>query len=79
MDILRDFPSTLKAGIFIKKKKKKKKKSLLSLESVFDFFHYTRSVEDKARYIWKNLEIIESVVSSPFVKAEAYVIGCILP
>ena len=57
-----DFPCTLKAGIF-----KKKKNSLLSLKSVFDFFHYTRSVEDKARYIWKNLEIIESVVSSPFV------------
>jgi hypothetical protein len=37
-----DFPFTLKAGIF-------KKKSLLSLKSVFDFFHYTRSVEDKAR------------------------------
>ena len=43
-EILRDFPCTLKAGIF------KKKNALLSLKSVFDFFfHYTRAVEDKTR------------------------------
>ena len=42
-EILRDFPCTLKAGIF------KKRFSLLSLKSAFDFFHYTRAVEDKER------------------------------
>jgi hypothetical protein len=40
----RDFPYTLKAGIF-----SLKRFSLLSLKSVFDFFHYTQAVEDKAR------------------------------
>ena len=48
-EILRDFHCTLKAGIF-------------SLKKVFSpfikrriwFFYYTRTVEDKARYIWKH-------------------------
>ena len=64
-EILRDFPFTLKAGIF------KKTKSLLSLKSVFDFFitlEQSKTRQDKFESI---LEIIESVVSSPFVKAEA--------
>ena len=33
---------------------KKKRFSLLSLKSAFDFVHYTRAVEDKARSIWKH-------------------------
>ena len=60
-EILRDFPCTLKAAIF----------SLLSLKSVFDFFSLherSKTWQDKFESI---LEIIESVVSSPFVKAEA--------
>jgi hypothetical protein len=48
-EILRDFLCTLKAGIF-----PLKRFSLLSLKSVFDFCHYTRAVEDKARSIWKH-------------------------
>jgi hypothetical protein len=60
-----DFPCTLKAEIF----KKKKKNSLLSLKSVFDFtLERSKTRQDKFESI---LEIIESVVSSPFVKAEA--------
>jgi hypothetical protein len=68
-EILRDFPCTLKAGIFLKKKEGF---SLLSLKSVFDFFFITlersKTRQDKFESI---LEIIESVVSSPFIKAEA--------
>jgi hypothetical protein len=55
-EILRDFPFTLKAGIF------KKTKSLLSLKSVFDFFitlEQSKTRQDKFESI---LEIIESVV-----------------
>ena len=67
-EILRDFPCTLKAGIF----KKKKGFSLLSLKSVFHFFFITlersNTRQDKFESI---LEVIEYVVSSPFVKAEA--------
>jgi hypothetical protein len=50
----------------------KKGFSLLSLKSIFDFFQYTlersKTRQDKFESI---LEIIESVISSPFVKAEA--------
>ena len=65
-ETLRDFPCTLKAGIF-----SLKRFSLLSLKSVFDFFiilERSKTMQDKFESI---LEIIESVVSSPFVKAEA--------
>jgi hypothetical protein len=43
-EALRDFPCTLKAGIF-----SSKIFSLLSLKSVFDFYHYTRAAGDQAR------------------------------
>jgi hypothetical protein len=47
----------------------KKKNSLLSLKSVFDFtLEPSKTRQDKFESI---LEIIEFVVSSPFVKAEA--------
>jgi hypothetical protein len=48
-EILRDFLCTLKAGIFSMKK-------VFSpfIEKRIWFFHYTRAVEDKARYIWKH-------------------------
>jgi hypothetical protein len=49
---------------YIKNRKKPRSKS------VFDFLHYTQAVEDKDKFEII-LEIIESVVSSPFVKAEA--------
>ena len=65
-ETLRDFPCTLKARIF-----SLKRLSLLSLKSVFDFFitlERSKTRQDKYESI---LEIIESVVSSPFVKAEA--------
>jgi hypothetical protein len=65
-ETLHDFPCTLKAEIF-----SLKRFSLLSLKSVFDFFiilERSKTMQDKFESI---LEIIESVVSSPFVKAEA--------
>ena len=62
-----DFPCTLKAGIF------KKKKDFLSFhyKAYLIFFitlEWSKTRQDKFESI---LEIIESVVSSPFVKAEA--------
>jgi hypothetical protein len=75
-ETLRDFPSTLKAGIF-----SLKRLSLLSLKSVFDFFITLERSETRQNKFESNLEIIESVVSSPFVKAEAdsveYVVLCL--
>jgi hypothetical protein len=48
-EILPDFPCTLKAGIY-----SLNRVFSLFIKSVFDFFHYTPAVEDKARYIWKH-------------------------
>ena len=62
-EILRDFLCTLKAGIF-------------SLRKVFSpciTLEPSKTRQDKFESI---LEIIESVVSSPFVKAEADSIDC---
>ena len=65
-ETLHDFPFTLKAGIF-----SLKRFSLLSLKSVFDFFITLERSETRQNKFENILEIIESVVSSPFVKAEA--------
>ena len=65
-EILCDFPCTLKAGIFSLKKIFSpfiKKRILL-----FSLHERSKTRQDKFESI---LEIIESVVSSPFVKAEA--------
>jgi hypothetical protein len=55
--------------------------SLLSLKCVFDFFITLERSETRQNKFESNLEIIESVVSSPFVKAEAdsveYVVLCL--
>ena len=67
MEKLRDFPCTLKAGIF----KKKKIFSPFIKKRILIFFitlERSKTRQDKFESI---LEIIESVVSSPFVKAEA--------
>jgi hypothetical protein len=61
-----EFPCTLKAGIF-----SLKRFSLLSLKSVFDFFITLERSETRQDKFESISEIIESVVSSPFVKAEA--------
>jgi hypothetical protein len=45
--------------------------SLVSLKSVFDFFIILERSETRQDKFESILEIIESVVSSPFVKAEA--------
>ena len=63
---MRDFPYTLKAGIF-----SLKRFSLLSLKSVFDFFITLERSETRQDKFESILEIIKSVVSSPLVKAEA--------
>ena len=78
METLHDFPCTLKAGIF-----SSKRFFLLSLKSIFYFFiTLERSSETRQDQFESILEIIESVVSSPFVKAEAnsveYVVLCLL-
>ena len=65
-ETLRDFPSTLKAGIF-----SLKRFSLISLKSIFDFFITLERLETRQNKFESNLEIIKSVVYSPFVKAEA--------
>ena len=65
-ETLHDFPCILKAGIF-----SLKRFSLLSLKSVFDFFITLDRSETRQDEFESILEIIESVVSSPFVKAEA--------
>jgi hypothetical protein len=59
-------PCTLKAGIC-----SLKRISLLSLKSVFDFFITFERSETRQDKFESISEIIESVVSSPFVKAEA--------
>jgi hypothetical protein len=77
-EILRDFPCTLKAGIFSLKKIFspfiKKRKCI----GFFSLHERSKTRQDKFESI---LEIIESVVSSPFVKAEAdsvdYVVLCL--
>ena len=76
-EILRDFLCTLKAGIF----SLKKVFSLFIKKRIFFFFitlERSKTRQDKFESI---LEIIESVVSSPFVKAEAdsveYVVLCL--
>ena len=66
-ETLRDFPCTLKAGIF-----SLKRFSLLSLKNVFDFFITLERSETRQDKFESILEIIEYVVSSPFVKAEAH-------
>jgi hypothetical protein len=63
---LRDFPCTLKAGIF-----SLKRLSLLLLKGVFDFFITLERSETRQDKFESILEIIESVVTSPFVKTEA--------
>ena len=65
-ETLHDFPFTLKAGIF-----SLKRFSLFSLTSVFDFFITLERSETRQDKLESILEIIESVVSSPFVKTEA--------
>ena len=65
-ETLREFPCTLKAGIF-----SLKTFSLLSLKSVFDFFITLEWLETREDIFDSILEIIEYVVSSLFVKAEA--------
>ena len=57
---------TSKAGIF-----SLNRLSLLSLKSVFDFSITLERSETREDQFESILEIIESVVSSPFVKAEA--------
>jgi hypothetical protein len=66
MEILHDFPCTLKAGIFSFKKTFSPfiKKCIL----FFSLHERSKTRQNKFESI---LEIIESVVSSPFVKAEA--------
>jgi hypothetical protein len=64
--VQKDLPCILKAGIF-----SLKRFSLLSLKSVFDFFITLERSETRQNKFENILEIIESVVSSPFVKAEA--------
>jgi hypothetical protein len=66
METLHDFPCILKTGIF-----SLKRFSLLALKSVFDFFITLEWLETRQDKFESILEIIESVVSSPFVKAEA--------
>ena len=66
MEKLHEFPCTLKAGIF-----SFKRFSLLSLRSVFDFCITLERSETRQDKFESILEIIEYVVSSPFVKAEA--------
>ena len=76
-EILRDFPCTLKAEIF-KKKRKKKMFSPFIKKRILLFSLHSKTRQDKFECI---LELIESVVSSPFVKAEAdlveYVVLCL--
>ena len=66
METLHDFSCTVKAGIF-----SLKRSSLLSLKSVFDLYIALERTETRQDTFGSILEIIESVVSSPFVKAEA--------
>jgi hypothetical protein len=72
-EILRDFPCTLKAGIYSLRK-------VFSpfIEKRIDFCHYTRAIESRQDKFESILEIIESVVSSPFVKAEADSVECVV-
>ena len=65
-ETLQDFPCTLKAGIF-----SLKRFSPLSLKSVFNFFITLKRSETRQDKFESILEIIVTVVSSPFVKAEA--------
>jgi hypothetical protein len=70
----RDGRKMLDAGVHISDKRtllKKKHRPLLSLKSVFDFFIILERSETQQDKFESILEIIESVVSSPFVKAEA--------